>query len=234
MSSSPTVSHGVSDEPASWKTICAPPSASTTRPEVTGLRPAIARRRVDFPDPLSPTIETASPGMTVRSTPRSAWTSRRLRPPDLRTNVVCTSISSTAGRPEFVVTALGRGSAAILPCSRISPAATSSTPAASCAAERISSTDRQQARSCSAPDSALPVIGGCSTAHSSTANGQREWYAHPRIRSSAEAVSRRSVRRGRLRGVSSESREPSRPTVYGCVGRCSTCDAVPTSAIRPA
>ena len=71
--SSPTDSHGVSDAPASWNTICGRwPPASSTAPELGFSRPAMTRNSVDLPDPLSPTNATDSPWATVNEMPRSA------------------------------------------------------------------------------------------------------------------------------------------------------------------
>ena len=66
---SPIVSHGVREDPASWKIICGAESPTSKRPPVTGISPAAARMKVVLPDPLSPTSATASPWATVRLTP---------------------------------------------------------------------------------------------------------------------------------------------------------------------
>ena len=50
-------------------------------PEDVGIRPLIARKRVDFPDPLWPTTPMVSPSDAVNVTPRSAGISLRSRPP---------------------------------------------------------------------------------------------------------------------------------------------------------
>jgi hypothetical protein len=71
--SSPTDNHGVSEAPASWNTICGrSPPASSMLPELAFSKPAMTRKSVDFPDPLSPTRATDSPWATVSEMPRSA------------------------------------------------------------------------------------------------------------------------------------------------------------------
>ena len=63
---SPTLSHGVSDEPASWNTICGPPvPVSVTDPDVGVSSPATIRSSVVLPEPLSPTIASASPAAMI-------------------------------------------------------------------------------------------------------------------------------------------------------------------------
>ena len=50
----------------------------TTRPRSSRCRPAIARRRVDLPEPLGPSRATVSPSPTSRTTPSSAATPSKL------------------------------------------------------------------------------------------------------------------------------------------------------------
>src|SRR5712692_4919790 len=77
----PTLSHGVRDAPASWKTIWGrAPGPSLTWPVSARSRLAMIRSSVVLPDPLSPTIATDSPSATCRSTPPSAVSSARRRP----------------------------------------------------------------------------------------------------------------------------------------------------------
>jgi hypothetical protein len=72
------------------------PSNSILPPRIRparGSRPMIACAVVDFPEPLSPTMATVSPGYTVRSTPRTAST--RLSPAP---NVIRRSRIRSSGR----------------------------------------------------------------------------------------------------------------------------------------
>src|SRR2546421_121439 len=48
--------------------------SNVTAPEVSGIRPAMQRASVDFPQPVSPTRPSVWPRRVVRDTPSTGWT----------------------------------------------------------------------------------------------------------------------------------------------------------------
>ncbi len=123
---SPTVSHGVSEAPASWKTIWGlAPLPNSIDPSSTGWSPAIDRSNVDLPHPLSPTRATASPSLRARSTPRRACSWRFLKPEPTE-NRLCTPCTSTAGALPSPMPATGPHGSAGLRATAAGPVAMSS------------------------------------------------------------------------------------------------------------
>ncbi len=232
---SPTVIHGVSDDPASWNTICAPPSATVTRPDRAGTSPAMARSRVDLPDPLSPTIARAAPagdpearrrGRPPRSVRGGRGRSCRCRRGPRRRPRPAVE----AGAVRRVRVSARRGPSRRRP--RRSPRVRWPRPAGPRRTDRVG-----------VPPARGGVVGrrdgGVEAGHLGGApvDGER---APGAVRAADQALGRRRGCRpavrgaGRPRSSARDSRERSRPAVYGWAGAPRTAAVGPTSARRPA